>query len=189
VSRIVNSARAASALPSSCASGENPNLARQQPLALNDAPRSTEPSTPSTTAPPRSAILNQEVRIHAKRAGHILLVDDEDWCRETFQILLTELGYTVDSAASAEDALKKFDPLQYQLVLTDNRMPGMSGVELAEEIKQRSPATPILMCTALAPQGPLVADAVLEKPVPLQLLKNALERLTCLDNRNAAVQR
>ena len=163
---------------SSHALGKTPDLARQQCLALEDNPENTATGPVPAPRPSHPAKQPQEVRIDTKRAGHILLVDDEDWCRETLQILLTELGYTVDSTDSAEDALKKFDPRQYQLVLTDNRMPGMSGVELAEEIKQRSPGTPILMCTALAPKGPLAADVVLEKPVALQVLKSTLERLT-----------
>ena len=175
----MNSSAVANVLASSCAPGNNPVFARQQRLALEDGPHDAAPSTDPSSRPPRPAHPPQEIRIDTTRAGHILLVDDEDWCRETFQILLTELGYTVDSAVSAEDALMKFDPVQYQLVLTDNRMPGMSGVELAEEIKQRSPATPVLMCTALAPKGPLAADVVLEKPVTLQLLKTTLESLTC----------
>lgn len=159
------------------APGSDSDLARQQCLALDEVlgSPSAPPPSPRAAAPLNSP---KEIRIHTGRVGHILLVDDEDWCREAFQILLTELGYTVDSADCAEDALKKFDSRQYQLVLTDNRMPGMSGVELAEEIKHRSPATPILMCTALAPNGPLAADVVLEKPVPLQVLKATLERLT-----------
>jgi CheY-like chemotaxis protein len=180
--RIVNPTGATHVPSSSSAPGKNSDLARQQCLALDDTP--LEAASPALTPrPPPPADPPQEIRIDTTRVGHILLVDDEDWCRETFQILLTELGYTVDSADSAEDALKKFDPRQYQLVLTDNRMPGMSGVELAEQIKQRSPATPILMCTALAPKGPLAADVVLEKPVSFQVLKTTLERLTSPENR------
>jgi CheY-like chemotaxis protein len=181
--RILNSVGTNHPSLSSRAPGKTPDLARQQCLALEDNPENAATGPVPAPRPPHPAKQLQEVRIDTTRVGHILLVDDEDWCRETIQILLTELGYTVDSTDSAEDALKKFDPRQYQLVLTDNRMPGMSGVELAEQIKQRSPGTPILMYTALAPKGPLAADVVLEKPVVLQVLKSTLERLTCPKTR------
>lgn len=107
----------------------------------------------------------------------ILVVDDEDLPRRCFVVVLQRLGYEAEAAVSGEDALGKFDGRRHRLVLTDHRMPGMNGSELAERIKRLSPATPVVMCSGHLPGGPLPVDAVLEKPFSLVELRDALNQL------------
>ena len=79
----------------------------------------------------------------------ILVVDDEQDLCEILLYNLTEAGYAVDSAYSAEEAMEK-DPAQYDLMMLDVMMPGMSGFELAEKLRH-TPATsslPIIFLTA-----------------------------------------
>ncbi len=107
----------------------------------------------------------------------ILLVDDRDDCRLTTRWFLGSFGFIVESARNAEEALAVFDPRIHDLVITDNSMPGMSGVEMAHVIKLRSPATPVLMCTGQRPDETSRLDAVLQRPVHLLDLKDTAERL------------
>jgi CheY-like chemotaxis protein len=107
----------------------------------------------------------------------LLLVDDEDDHRILTRMFLNEFGYAVVAAANAEQALALFDPKVHQLVVTDNSMPGMSGVELAGKIKQRSPTTPVLMLTGSAPTDQSCLDAVIQRPVPMQVLREAVDAL------------
>lgn len=71
-------------------------------------------------------------------ANHILVVDDDLSMRQFMQILLERSGYQVVTAASAEEALERFDEQIPDLVLTDLNMPGMNGLELLIEVKARA---------------------------------------------------
>jgi DNA-binding NtrC family response regulator len=107
----------------------------------------------------------------------ILLVDDRDDCRLTAKWFLANFGFVVESARSAEEALVVFDPKVHDLVITDNSMPGMSGVEMAHIIKLRSPLTPVLMSTGEPPEETSCVDLVLQRPVHLLRIKDEAERL------------
>ena len=79
----------------------------------------------------------------------ILLVDDEEALAEAFQVYLRRLGYRVEVNSSGFDALARFRdaPEEYDLVVTDQTMPQMTGGELAEEIRRIRQDTPIILCT------------------------------------------
>lgn len=106
----------------------------------------------------------------------VLLVDDRDASRLTTKWFLANFGFSVDTARSAEEALAMFDPKLHDLVLTDNSMPGMSGLEMAHVIKMRSPTTPVLMYSGRAPTDAPGIDMVIQKPAHLLLVKEAIER-------------
>jgi CheY-like chemotaxis protein len=110
-------------------------------------------------------------------AGTILLVDDHDAFRITTVELLASFGFTVESARSAEAALVLFDPNTHDVVVTDNSMPGMSGAELAHIIKLRAPFTPVLMYTAHPAEDKSCLDLVIQKPAPVMVLKQGVEKL------------
>ena len=105
----------------------------------------------------------------------ILLEDDQDDCRITSKWFLTNFGYAVESARSAEEALALFDAKIHDLIITDNSMPGMSGAEMAHVIKLRSPLTPIIMYTGSVPEDQACLDLVIEKPTHLLILKEAAD--------------
>ena len=111
------------------------------------------------------------------RAKKVLLVDDTDGSRIIAKWFLGYFGYAVDSARCAEDALAVFDPKIHDAVITDNSMPGMSGVELARAIKLRSPSTPVIMHTGSLPEDRSCLDMVLQKPSHLLEIKDALDKL------------
>jgi CheY-like chemotaxis protein len=107
----------------------------------------------------------------------VLLVDDLDDCRLTTKWFLSTFGYAVDCVGSAEEALALFDPKIHDVVITDNSMPGMSGAEMAHVIKMRSPSTPVLMYSGKPPENRACLDLVVEKPVHLLALKEAVDQL------------
>jgi len=79
--------------------------------------------------------------------AHVLVVDDEGAIRYSVSKTLQRIGYEVDEAASGEDALSMVKKREYDVVLTDIKMPGITGVDLLRKIKEASPdAIVILMC-------------------------------------------
>jgi CheY-like chemotaxis protein len=106
-----------------------------------------------------------------------LLVDDNIDTRVLTKMFLNNFGYEVDSVDSGEAAMKQFDPEIHNLVLTDNSMPEMTGGEMAQLIKQRSPLTPVLMCTGHPPNDCSAIDMVIAKPTHLLAIKDAISKL------------
>ncbi len=113
----------------------------------------------------------------SSRLKTILLVDDGDTSRITTKWFLSNFGYAVESVRNAGQALAVFDAKIHDIVVTDNSMPGMTGVEMAHIIKLRSPSTPVLMYTGLAPEDQSCVDLVIQKPTHLLALKEAVEKL------------
>lgn len=77
----------------------------------------------------------------------VLVVDDEEVVLNSVNKILSRENYLVDEALSAEVALKKMKEANYDLVLTDWKMPGIDGMELIARIKEIRPETDIIMIT------------------------------------------
>ncbi|MFZ8905712.1 MAG: response regulator, partial [bacterium] len=79
---------------------------------------------------------------------NVLVVEDDEVLRESFQQLLSYLFAEVDAAVDGQDALDQLAAKNYDIVLTDLRMPRMSGFQLLQEIRQQSPQQPIVVISA-----------------------------------------
>jgi DNA-binding NtrC family response regulator len=77
----------------------------------------------------------------------VLVVDDDPAVRKSIDRVLTGKGYAVITAENGEEAMRKLNEEKYDLVYTDIRMPGMSGLEVAEQVKARKPWTPVVIIT------------------------------------------
>ncbi|MHC5012095.1 MAG: response regulator, partial [Planctomycetota bacterium] len=77
----------------------------------------------------------------------VLVVDDEEDLRRGLERLVSSTGASAEGAASAEEALERLAARSFDLVLTDVRMTGMTGVELLREIKLRWPAVEVVLIT------------------------------------------
>lgn len=76
----------------------------------------------------------------------VLVVDDEENIRLVLRTLLRRNGYEVEVAANAEEALARVDAFAPDVILTDVRMPGRSGIDLVSDLRQRkTPATLLVM--------------------------------------------
>lgn len=76
---------------------------------------------------------------------HVLVIDDDAVVGRSFDRVLSDKGFAVDTALNGEQALRDIEARDYDVVFTDIRMPGMDGLEVAERIKARCPWTPIVV--------------------------------------------
>ena len=83
---------------------------------------------------------------------HILLVDDEENIVHMIQHMLERLGYHVTGRTSSVEALEAFRslPKKFDIIITDQTMPNMTGEELAKELLQIRPDIPIILCTGFS---------------------------------------
>jgi nitrogen-specific signal transduction histidine kinase/CheY-like chemotaxis protein len=94
-----------------------------------------------------------EPRMSAARAsfgnGRVLLVEDEEIQLRSFESMLERLGYRVTSRRNGLDALAEFEthPDDYDVVITDQTMPKMTGVQLAKALLEVRPNTSVILCT------------------------------------------
>jgi CheY-like chemotaxis protein len=113
----------------------------------------------------------------------ILVVDDAPQVAEIIEVTLSQLGHKVETAEDGNEALRRFEPGKYDLVITDYAMPKMNGVELAMAIRKRAPGQLILLITAFAfsiaanDATQLPVDSVLRKPFQPRELEDAITEL------------
>jgi DNA-binding NtrC family response regulator len=120
----------------------------------------------------------------------VLVVDDDEDTRELIAQVLLQAGYDVDEAADGFGALSKVSHVRPDVVVTDLRMPGMSGVDLAQRIQKIHGDVPVIiatgletldLCTAAESYG---AVCCMIKPVDLEELVWKIEMtLACRQNR------
>lgn len=112
----------------------------------------------------------------------LLLVDDEDGIRQVMSLLLADMGYTVTTAARADEALALYKELRPDIVVSDIKMPGRDGISLLREIKALAPDAEVLLLTGHGDMDLAVAGLrygagdFLNKPVSDAALDVALER-------------
>jgi CheY-like chemotaxis protein len=126
-----------------------------------------------------SALLPCKPILHRR----ILVVDDEPLIRKLNSEVLLDAGYQVDAAedgAVAWAALQLFD---YDLLITDNNMPNVSGIELLQKLHAGGVALPVIMATGTPPaeefsQAPWLQPAViLLKPYAIAQLLDAVQKV------------
>ncbi|KAB2921520.1 MAG: sigma-54-dependent Fis family transcriptional regulator [Bacteroidetes bacterium] len=113
----------------------------------------------------------------------ILIVDDEASQRDILSGYLRKRRYTVATAATPAEALNRIAVSPVDLVLSDFRMPGMTGFELLRHVKQNNPATDVILMTAFGTVEGAVAAMkegaydYIGKPIDLEELELLLQRL------------
>lgn len=121
-----------------------------------------------------------------RKNATILLVDDDEPCRQTFFDILSGLGYTVHSAETGRAALNAFskEPHSFSLVILDQIMPGLTGIYTAQALLKIRDDTPIALITGwfLTEQTKEFARTIgikkiLEKPIGIQRLDREIRKL------------
>jgi CheY-like chemotaxis protein len=116
------------------------------------------------------------------RPLRVLVADDQPLLCEILAEYLTNDCHRVVTAKDGREALEKFSEGEFDLVITDQVMPEMTGDQLAGAIKTQSPSTPVVLVTgfgqALGNGVGQVTDCVLNKPVSVIDLRHALVRVT-----------
>src|SRR6516225_4535912 len=112
----------------------------------------------------------------------LLLVEDKKELRAMLRKALERNGYAVDEAPDGSAAIQKIRARRYQLVLTDLKMPGASGLDVLRETKQADATIPVILLTAFGSVEEAVsamkegAFDFLQKPVDLEHLKLLVQR-------------
>jgi two-component system response regulator PilR (NtrC family) len=124
--------------------------------------------------------------ISDRKKYHILLVDDEESMREFLSIMLHREGYRVDAAADGVQAIARLKEQDYDLIISDIKMPRVGGLELLAHVRERAPETVMIMITAFSTTEEAVeamkqgAYDYITKPFKNEeirlIVKNALER-------------
>ena len=113
----------------------------------------------------------------------ILVVDDEEAIRTITKTILVRRGLTVVIAASGEEALQLCHQEHFDLILCDIRMPGMSGVEVANTVSKLWPSMAILLMTGYAGAGTRIHHPYIEKPfTPKAIFNKVVEVAGALAN-------
>jgi two-component system response regulator PilR (NtrC family) len=131
---------------------------------------------------------------HTPRSPRVLVVDDEADLRELLELTLLKMGLDVDSAATLGEARALLAGTEYQLVLTDMRLPDGLGLELVREIAAACKNTPVAVVTAFGSADNAVvalkagAFDYISKPVALDQLRLMVQSALRLNAEPAAGQ-
>jgi len=119
-------------------------------------------------------------------SARILIVDDEQSLREMLAVLLSREGYQIDQAANGEDALDKIAAHNVDLIISDIKMPRLTGIDLLRRLREQENETTTIMMTAFSSTEEAVeamklgAYDYITKPFKNDeirlVVKNALER-------------
>jgi len=112
----------------------------------------------------------------------ILLVEDDSHVAQGLYRLLVLLGYQVECCDSSEVALEKLNKTGFDLVISDLRLPGMSGLELLERVRRAKPVMRSILITAfhspeVQSQACRWANAYLSKPFEMQRFAQAVQQV------------
>jgi two-component system, NtrC family, response regulator PilR len=114
----------------------------------------------------------------------VLIVDDERSMRDFLKILLEKEGHSVTTAENGSRALDLLGKTSFDIVVSDIRMPGMSGIALLEKIKGEKPDLPVVLITAFASPDDAVlamkngAFDYISKPFNVDEIKSVIESAT-----------
>jgi len=120
--------------------------------------------------------------IHAR----ILIVEDDPDTAHSLRALLEDMGHTSTVAERGDDALRLLEKSEFDLIISDVLMPGMTGIDFAKRARVIRPSTPIVLVTgdAEAMESVLAGGAVaLIKPYSAETLRQVLGET--LENRPA----
>lgn len=107
----------------------------------------------------------------------ILLVDDEEYVRKAIFRALRKLGVEFIQAESGEKALKLLQKRQFDLLMTDHKMPGLTGLELISQAQKIYPAMPIILISGnLQPNEAPEGIIFIPKPWPDGALEKAVKQ-------------
>jgi len=119
----------------------------------------------------------------ARPPAHILVVDDDEEMRSLLRRSLEFDGHHVTERARGTDVLKTLREAAFDLIILDNRMPGLNGLDLLPSLRREFPEVPVLLVTAFGGRHVassalrLGAASYLEKPFRLGQLRDAIAGL------------
>jgi CheY-like chemotaxis protein len=135
----------------------------------------------SKTPIPSKARQKAKAQTRRFKLENILLVDDDDWVLDSVGCFLQQVGYEVTTARSGKEGISLIDSgYEYDLVITDIRMPGISGNELAKYIRDSDwPYVPPIVAITGYNDGidQELFDCILQKPFDFKVLAKTIKML------------
>jgi len=139
------------------------------------------------SAPPIQKLINS--------APRVLVVDDDFYMRELMVKTLIRSGYeNVDTACDGAEAWKTLQESGYHVVITDQKMPKITGVELIKKMRSKGMLQPVILVSGTIPTAELEknpglrVDAILSKPFTATQLLATMEKITQLNNSSAVTK-
>lgn len=127
-----------------------------------------------------------------ERAPTVYIVDDDDAVRNSLRLLLKSVGLAAVALPTAQEFLSSYDPQQPGCLILDVRMPGMSGLELQQQLNVRGAVIPVIFITGHG-DIPMAVEAMqhgafdfLQKPFRDQDLIDRIQRALAKDRTNRA---
>ncbi len=127
-----------------------------------------------------------------ERAPMVFIVDDDEAVRNSLRLLLKSVGLVATALPTAQEFLAQYDPQQPGCLILDVRMPGMSGLELQEQLNVRGAMIPVIFITGHG-DIPMAVEAMqqgafdfLQKPFRDQDLIDRIQRALAKDSTNRA---
>lgn len=121
-----------------------------------------------------------------KESAVVFVVDDDEAVRDSLKMLLESVDLPCQTFASASEFLDNHDPDQHSCLVADIRMPGMSGLDLQEELNRRSSTIPILFITGHG-DVPMAVDAM--KSGALDFIQKPFRDQDLLDRIHQALEK
>ena len=125
-----------------------------------------------------------------QRSPSVFIVDDDDAVRNSLRLLVKSIGLNATVMGSAQEFLAGYDPMQPGCLLLDVRMPGMSGLELQQQLNLRGAVIPVIFITGHG-DIPMAVEAMqqgafdfLQKPFRDQDLIDRMQRALESDRKN-----
>ena len=113
----------------------------------------------------------------------IMIIEDDEAMRSLLEDFFEEEGFETDSASNGADALRILSKDPLDLIVTDIRMPGLTGLDILPRLRRLKPETPIIVMTAFGSEDvrrrslERGATTYLEKPIHLSQLRTLIHEM------------
>jgi len=115
--------------------------------------------------------------------ARIMIIEDDEEMRSLLKDFFEEEGFEIDSVSNGVDALRKLSKDHFDIVITDIRMPGLTGLDILPRIRRLKPEIPIIVMTAYGSDDlrrrslERGATIYLEKPIHLSKLRRLIREM------------
>jgi len=120
----------------------------------------------------------------------ILLIDDDEWIRDSLSIYFESLGCHLKALETAEEGVKALKKQDYDIIVTDYRLPGMDGLDFLRHVQHTHPQAMKILITAYRSQE-IVSQAMrmgihdfIDKPFTAKTIEDSLSQLLQKQNSN-----
>lgn len=117
------------------------------------------------------------------REMRILLIDDDEWIRDSLSLFFESEGCYLMALETAEEGLEELDRKAYDIIITDYKLPGMDGLEFLERINRFHPDALTIMITAYGSKDVVLKarkmriQEFIDKPFTIETIESSLSRL------------